>query len=124
MTQIPPETVFNINELKWWLNEFMPLKGTVLAEVIACLDDYSALKAENERLKDEHDKRRVEYMDAIATMRQAKLKAEAALQPKVVTQEWVDGFIARLDGAAQRFPGSCAIDFEHILRALGIEVCP
>jgi len=49
-------------------------------ELRAILSDYSSLRAENERLKDEHDKRRVEYMGAIATMRTAKLKAEAELE--------------------------------------------
>jgi hypothetical protein len=34
----------------------------------------------------------------------------------------VDECIARLDGAAQRFPGSCAIDFEYIIRELGFVV--
>jgi hypothetical protein len=46
----------------------------------------------------------------------------AALRPKVVTRELVDECIARLDGAAQRFPGSCAIDFEYIIRELGFVV--
>ena len=46
----------------------------------------------------------------------------AALRPKVLTRELVDECIARLDGAAQRFPGSCAIDFEYIIRELGFVV--
>jgi len=50
------ERVFNIHELKAWLNEFMPLKGGVLEEVIALIamvDEVKSLEAENERLKED-----------------------------------------------------------------------
>ena len=45
MTTIPPERV---EKARWWLKEFMPLGGGMLEEVIAILDDYAALRAENE----------------------------------------------------------------------------
>ena len=54
--------------------------------------------------------------------RSALAVIQAALRPKVLTRELVDECIARLDGAAQRFPGSCAIDFEYIIRELGYVV--
>jgi hypothetical protein len=47
------QRVFNINELVTWLDEFMPRKDGVLEEVIACLKDYSSMRAENERLRAE-----------------------------------------------------------------------
>ena len=45
MATIPPERV---EKARWWLKEFMPLGGGMLEEVIAILDDYAALRAENE----------------------------------------------------------------------------
>ena len=39
-----------------------------------------AILADHERLKDEWDKRRVEYMNAIGTMRTEKMKAESELE--------------------------------------------
>jgi predicted nucleic acid-binding Zn-ribbon protein len=60
------QRVFNINELVTWLDEFMPRKDGVLEEVIACLKDYSAMRAENERLRAEFSTLKKAYDDECA----------------------------------------------------------
>jgi len=92
MATIPPERV---EKARWWLKEFMPLGGGMLEEVIAILDDYAALRAENELGKMLIDDltRDLNEENARAEKAEAELAKQAPLIEAVMAEDTEPSFI-------------------------------